>query len=103
MASLRVRLNVFRQEMRELMERFDYVVLPASPVSALRAGEDLSAVRAQILRYTVPMSMTGMPVVTMPGAVGGLQVVGRIGEDARLLALTAKLGEMALAEAEAAA
>ncbi|SEG54082.1 aspartyl-tRNA(Asn)/glutamyl-tRNA(Gln) amidotransferase subunit A [Bryocella elongata] len=97
-ASLGVRLNVFRQEMRELMERFDYLLLPASPVSALKEGEDLSDVRAQILRYTVPMSMTGTPALTMPGSIGGVQLVGRIGEDAALLALTAKLNEIVRSE-----
>jgi len=97
-ASLGVRLNVFREEMRELMQRFDYLLLPASPVSALRAGEDHSTVRAQILRYTVPMSMKGTPAVTMPGSIGGVQLVGRVGEDAALLALTAKLNEIVRAE-----
>lgn len=98
-ASLRVRLNVFREEMRQLMERFDYLLLPASPVSVLGVGEDLSQARPQILRYTIPMSMTGTPAVTMPGAVGGVQLVGRIGEDAKLLALTAKLAEIAAGDA----
>jgi Asp-tRNA(Asn)/Glu-tRNA(Gln) amidotransferase A subunit family amidase len=101
LGSLRVRLNVFREEMRELMERFDYLMLPASPVSALHFGEDLSGVRAQILRYTVPMSIAGTPAVTMPGSVGGVQVVGRVGEDAALLALTAKLNEIVRAEGNA--
>jgi Asp-tRNA(Asn)/Glu-tRNA(Gln) amidotransferase A subunit family amidase len=85
----------FRESMRALMERFDFLLLPASPVAALRVGEDHAGARAKILRYTIPMSAAGTPAVTMPGRVGGVQLAGRVGGDAELLALTAVLREIA--------
>jgi Asp-tRNA(Asn)/Glu-tRNA(Gln) amidotransferase A subunit family amidase len=55
------------------------------------AGADHSTTRARILRYTSPMSLAGSPVVALPSTAGGLQLVGRLGADAELLALSAIL------------
>jgi Asp-tRNA(Asn)/Glu-tRNA(Gln) amidotransferase A subunit family amidase len=81
--------------MSSLLERFDYLLLPCAPMSTLAAGADHSATRPRILRYTAPMSLAGLPVVTLPGAAGGLQLVGRLGADAELLALSATLQPLA--------
>jgi aspartyl-tRNA(Asn)/glutamyl-tRNA(Gln) amidotransferase subunit A len=90
-ADLHFQLAAFRARMSFLLHRFDYLLLPCTPMSALAAGADHSATRARILRYTTPMSLAGLPVVTLPGAAGGLQLVGRLGGDARLLALSTVL------------
>jgi aspartyl-tRNA(Asn)/glutamyl-tRNA(Gln) amidotransferase subunit A len=89
--ALRVELEAFRAEMAALLERFDVLLLPCSPMSKLVAGADQSATRPRILRYTAPMSLAGLPVVTLPGDAGGLQLVGALGSDAELLALSAAL------------
>jgi len=95
---LRERLRVFRERLSEVFERFDFLLVPCSPVSRLVAGEDQSGARKRILRYTTPMSLGGNPVVALPGeqigsAMGtGMQLVGRVGQDARLLAFAAGLG-----------
>ena len=47
----------------------------------------------RILRYTTPISLAGLPVVTLPGDAGGLQLTGPLGSDAELLALSAKFAE----------
>jgi aspartyl-tRNA(Asn)/glutamyl-tRNA(Gln) amidotransferase subunit A len=65
-------------------------------MSSLAAGADHAQTRARMLRYTTPMSLAGLPVVTLPslssGAPeGGLQLVGPLGSDAALLALGASL------------
>ena len=72
----------------------------------LAAGGDHLQTRARILRYTAPASLAGLPVVTLPGrACGlqsadglqsacGLQLVGRLGSDAELLALSAELSHL---------
>jgi len=92
---MRERLHVFRERMAGLMERFDLLLLPCAPVSKLLVGEDHSTVRVKILRYTAPMSLAGLPVVTLPGeAIGqgvgtGMQLVGNLGRDAELLAFAA--------------
>jgi Asp-tRNA(Asn)/Glu-tRNA(Gln) amidotransferase A subunit family amidase len=91
MADLRRLLAEFRVRMSSLFERFDYLLLPCSPMSALAAGADHAETRARILRYTTPISAAGLPVVTLPGSAGGLQLVGRLSGDAELLALSAAL------------
>jgi Asp-tRNA(Asn)/Glu-tRNA(Gln) amidotransferase A subunit family amidase len=60
-------------------------------MAALLAKADHSQTRARLLRYTAPISLGGLPVVALPGDVGGLQLVGPMGSDAALLALSAAL------------
>jgi Asp-tRNA(Asn)/Glu-tRNA(Gln) amidotransferase A subunit family amidase len=90
-ADLHLELAVFRGRMSALFARFDYLLLPCAPMSALAMGADHAATRPRILRYTAPMSLAGLPVVALPGAAGGLQLVGRLGADGELLALSAWL------------
>jgi Asp-tRNA(Asn)/Glu-tRNA(Gln) amidotransferase A subunit family amidase len=91
LADLHFELAAFRARMASLLERFDFLLVPCAPMSALAAGADHAATRPRILRYTAPMSLAGLPVVALPGAAGGLQLVGRLGGDAELLALSAML------------
>ncbi len=67
LVDLHQRLEAFRAAMYELFTRFDFLMLPCAPVSRLVAGEDQSGARARILRYTCPISMGGLPTVTLPG------------------------------------
>ena len=90
---LRERLVGFRARMSALFDACDYLLLPCCPMAELRAGEDQSETRMRVLRYTMPMSLAGTPVVTLPARVGGMQLVGRVGGDAELLALSAALVE----------
>lgn len=91
---LRERLIEFRELTDALFDCFDYLLLPCAPVAAIGAGVDHMKTRARILRYTTPASVAGLPVVTLPEIrsgrpAGGLQLVGRMGSDAELLALSA--------------
>jgi len=80
----------FRERVDKLFGRFDFLLLPCSPISLLEAGVDHSETRMKILRYTVPMSLAGTPVVTLPFAGGaGMQLVAPRGADAKLLAYAA--------------
>jgi len=88
---LRDRLAIFRQKSEQHLSDFDYLLLPCSPTVELRANEDHSGTRLRILRYTTPVSLLGWPAVTMPGPRGGPQLVGKLGTDAELLALSAAL------------
>ncbi|MGA8938536.1 MAG: hypothetical protein WB439_05150, partial [Acidobacteriaceae bacterium] len=81
-----------------LFERFDYLLLPCAPMASIAASADHTQTRGRILRYTTPMSLAGLPVVTLPtvrsgSPQGGLQLVGPMGSDAELLALSAELSE----------
>ncbi len=89
-------LDNFRASTNALFQSFDYLLLPCASTSALIAGADHATTRARILRYTSPISLAGLPVVTLPSAdpqnpAGGLQLVGSLGSDAALLALSASL------------
>lgn len=86
LTTLRARHRDFRSRMDALLTRFDFIVLPASPMSTLNLGADHSATRKAILRYTTPISLAGLPAITLPGEGGGMQLAAARGSDARLLA-----------------
>jgi len=83
--------------------RVDALVLPAVPVPAPERGSEhvvlesgRAPLRPSFLHLTVPFSLTGLPVLTVPfakvdGLPVGLQLVGRRGSDDDLLAVGAWL------------
>jgi aspartyl-tRNA(Asn)/glutamyl-tRNA(Gln) amidotransferase subunit A len=82
----------FREKVDALLRQYDFLIVPCSPVDRLNIGADNSQSRRRILRYTVPMSLTGAPVVTLPDPSGaGVQLAAQRGDDARLLAFAAQL------------
>jgi Asp-tRNA(Asn)/Glu-tRNA(Gln) amidotransferase A subunit family amidase len=92
--SFRQRHAQFREQMDDLLRDYDFLIAPCAPVHQLIAGADYSNTRRKMLRYTVPMSLAGVPVVTLPtGAGAGVQLIAARGADARLLAYAASLGE----------
>jgi len=66
------------------------LLLPASPVAHLDAGADHSQTRGRLLRYTTPFSLAGVPVVTLPRSVGGMQLAAARGADEALLKFVAR-------------
>jgi len=97
LAGMRTRHEEFCARMSGLFEGYDFLILPCAPVSRLVAGEDQSGARKRILRYTSPISLAGLPTVTLPGeAIGnyfgtGVQLVGKKMRDAELLGFAAGL------------
>jgi Asp-tRNA(Asn)/Glu-tRNA(Gln) amidotransferase A subunit family amidase len=89
--ALRQRHEAFRNRMDELLVTHQLILLPASPVSRLAAGADHSKTRARLLRYTTPFSLAGVPVVTIPCAIGGMQLAAARGSDESLLQLASRL------------
>jgi Asp-tRNA(Asn)/Glu-tRNA(Gln) amidotransferase A subunit family amidase len=90
---LRGRHAEFRKRADALLGEHDFLILPCAPVDCLIVGADHLQARHEILRYTVPMSLTGAPVVTLPDESGaGIQLAAARGADARLLAFAAHLG-----------
>ncbi len=91
------RLEAFRRKTSALFEEFDFLVAPCAPVSKLLASGDNSAARNAILRYTTPFSLSGSPVVALPGELlnaargTGIQIAAPRGQDARLLAFVQTL------------
>jgi Asp-tRNA(Asn)/Glu-tRNA(Gln) amidotransferase A subunit family amidase len=96
-AALRRRHTAFRHRMDVLLTEHQLLLLPAAPVARLSAGADHSQTRTRLLRYTAPVSLAGMPAVTIPFLAdgkpsGGMQLVAAHEDDARLLAIAAQLG-----------
>jgi Asp-tRNA(Asn)/Glu-tRNA(Gln) amidotransferase A subunit family amidase len=96
-AELRRRHSEFRNQMDALLDEHELLLLPAAPVVRLAAGADHSQTRTRLLRYTTPVSLAGMPAVTIPfldhgKPAGGMQLVAAREDDARLLAISARLG-----------
>jgi aspartyl-tRNA(Asn)/glutamyl-tRNA(Gln) amidotransferase subunit A len=97
LAQLRQRHLRFRNRMDALLSENELLLLPAAPVARLAAGADHSQTRSRLLRYTSPVSLAGMPAVTIPfleddRPAGGMQLVAAREDDARLLALAAAVG-----------
>lgn len=86
----------FRERVDALLREHQFLIAPCSPVAKLLAGADHSKTRGTILRYTAPLSLAGVPIVTLPAAGGaGVQLIAARGDDARLLAYAAQLGAIA--------
>jgi len=96
-AGLRQQHLQFRKRMDALLAEHELLLLPAAPVARLEAGAHHSRTRGRLLRYTVPVSLAGMPAVTIPFVedghpAGGMQLVAACEDDARLLAVAAAVG-----------
>jgi Asp-tRNA(Asn)/Glu-tRNA(Gln) amidotransferase A subunit family amidase len=92
LAALRERHAGFRARIDELLQEHELLLLPASPVARLNIGEDNSNARSRILRYTTPFSLAGVPVVTIPCSVGGIQLAAARENDESLLELASGIG-----------
>ena len=82
-------IEEFRDAYDRLFDSYDFLILPCAPVSALAVGADHSEARSKILRYTSPASLAGTPVVAIPLDGAGVQLIGRHGSDAALVAFAA--------------
>jgi Asp-tRNA(Asn)/Glu-tRNA(Gln) amidotransferase A subunit family amidase len=92
LSALRQRHQAFRAAMDTLLSQHDLLLLPCAPVRHLYANADHTKTRAQILRYTAPISLAGFPTVTLPHPGGaGMQLAAPRGCDAALLKYAASL------------
>jgi aspartyl-tRNA(Asn)/glutamyl-tRNA(Gln) amidotransferase subunit A len=83
---------LYRERMAELAAGVDLLVTPTLSVVAPPAGVGDLALREQLLRLTYPFNATGAPALAQPcgpaehGLPASVQLVGRPGEDAFVLA-----------------
>ena len=100
-ANGRQRHAEFRNRMDDLLATYEILLLPAAPVTRLEAGADHTETRPRLLRYTTPLSLSGMPTLSLPyleengQPAGGMQLAAAREDDARLLALAAALAPRA--------
>ncbi|HEY8492029.1 MAG TPA: amidase [Dehalococcoidia bacterium] len=81
--------TVFVQEVLALLDRFDVLVAPATPVPAppIEGGDPA----ARLVQYTSPFNLAGLPAVSVPcgftaaGLPVGMMLVGRPFEEATVL------------------
>ena len=92
-----------RQEVESMLGHVDALVLPTLPITAPLLGADTitidpavgdqTAIRSAMLKHTQPFNMSGHPAISLPikskGLPVGLQLVGRFGDTAGLLAVAA--------------
>lgn len=89
---LRQSAAAFRDRVDALLREHQFLIVPCAPVAQLVAGADQSETRRTILRYTSPLSLPGVPIVTLPAGGGaGVQLIAARGDDAGLLACAAQL------------
>jgi aspartyl-tRNA(Asn)/glutamyl-tRNA(Gln) amidotransferase subunit A len=93
-----------RDELDALLNAYDVMLLPTSPVIApLRGQTDVQveggvmSVREAVLGQTLPFSLCGLPAISVPfgllkGMPIGLQIVGARGKDTQVLAFAEWLG-----------
>jgi aspartyl-tRNA(Asn)/glutamyl-tRNA(Gln) amidotransferase subunit A len=83
----------YRERMAELFERVDVLVTPTLSMVAPPAGIGDLALREPLLRFTYPFNAIGAPALALPcgaaedGLPASVQLVGRPGEDALVLAV----------------
>jgi aspartyl-tRNA(Asn)/glutamyl-tRNA(Gln) amidotransferase subunit A len=89
---------LYRERMAELMADVDLLVTPTLSVVAPPAGVGDLVLREQLLRFTYPFNAIGACALALPcgpaehGLPASVQLVGRPGEDALVLAAGRALG-----------
>ncbi len=77
-----ITLRKVRALWAKFFERFDFLVLPASPMAAPLRAECTAETRTRVLTLTAPASLGGCPTLTVPvpltsGLTTGLQIIAR--------------------------
>ncbi len=86
--------RLIQEKMEATFSSYDFVVLPTTPTTAFKIGENLQDPLAMYLAdlYTVPASIAGIPAISIPNGTDaqglpiGLQVMANAFEEAKLLA-----------------
>lgn len=88
--------RLIQQELNELLERYDFIVLPTAPTTAFELGSKTDNSMEMYLAdlFTVQASVAGVPAVSLPigrdsdGMSIGLQIVAKAFEEQKLLAFS---------------
>jgi aspartyl-tRNA(Asn)/glutamyl-tRNA(Gln) amidotransferase subunit A len=76
----------YRERALEILDGFDLLLTPTMPVLPPPIGAAELAVRDKLTHFTYPINVLGWPALAVPAGEASLQIVGRPGEDARVLA-----------------
>ncbi len=94
--------RIIRNRMDELFSASDFLILPTSPVTPFGIGENTKDPIKMYLQdiFTVKANLSGNPAISLPlgrhsnGLPFGVQLIGRMGDDARLLSCAKKLADL---------
>ncbi len=83
----------------KLFNQYDFLICPVAPTPAYKLGENIGDPLKMYLAdaMTVPASMAGLPAISVPngttneGLPIGLQVIGKMKDDARMLAFASEI------------
>jgi aspartyl-tRNA(Asn)/glutamyl-tRNA(Gln) amidotransferase subunit A len=81
----------YRERALERLEGFDLLVTPTMPVLPPPLGVAELGVRDALTHFTYPINALGWPALAVPTGKASLQIVGRPGDDARILAAASSL------------
>lgn len=82
--------NLIKQSLEEVLDGFDGILLPTSPVLPFDLGSRLNDPMKMYLSdlFTVPANLAGLPAISLPlGSGVGLQLMSSFGSDSELLSL----------------
>lgn len=88
------------EETSRILKEYDFVVLPTTPSTAFKIGQKSDDPMAMYLEdiFTVQANITGFPAISLPvgkhsnGMPFGIQVMGKMMADDKLLAFSKQLG-----------
>jgi len=98
-AAARLR-EAYREQCAELLADYDLVVTPTTPTVAPPADSDERELRGRGIRFTYPFNCLGWPALALPcgaaedGLPASIQLVGKPGDDALVLAAAALLASL---------
>jgi aspartyl-tRNA(Asn)/glutamyl-tRNA(Gln) amidotransferase subunit A len=93
--------RLIKEKTDELLEQFDFLILPTTPTTAFPMGEAMGDTLAMYLGdiFTVQASLAGVPAISVPvgrdsqGLSIGLQVMARSFDEGKLLAFSKYITE----------
>jgi len=88
------------EDFRKAFDDFDVLVSPTAPTPAFRLGEKLEDPLAMYLSdvCTIPVNLAGIPAISIPcgledGLPVGLQIMGKVLDEAKLLRVASRIEE----------
>jgi Asp-tRNA(Asn)/Glu-tRNA(Gln) amidotransferase A subunit family amidase len=85
-AEARQRRDDFREQAEAALEGFDLLVTPTLSIEPPSVDVDEITVREALIRFTFPFNCLGWPAISVPVENASVQIVGRAGDDALVLA-----------------